>query len=89
MFSRILFILESNLRFYQGEKYLKKTITLPKPYWDKLYSMADDLEAGLSDALFVVVDLGFNALANAEVMDLLSDEEDEEEEDEEEEEEEE
>ena len=58
----------------------KKTITLPKKYWDKLYSMAEDIEGNISDAVFMVVDLGFEALGNKEVMDLLSDEEDEEDE---------
>jgi len=71
----------------------KKTVTLPKQYWDRLYSLADDLsdderKAVISDALFMVVDLGLKAMGNEEVMDLLvgedeEDEEDEEEEDEE------
>ena len=67
---------------------MKKTVTLPKQYWDKIISLSEDIEAGISDALFMVVDLGFNALGNEEVMDILSGEEDEEEEGEEEEEEE-
>jgi len=58
---------------------LKRNVTLPKQYRNKLEKVAEDIDAGVSDALFMVVDLGFQALANEEVMDLLSDEEDEEE----------
>ena len=65
----------------------KKTVTLPKQYWDRLYSIADNIEGVISDALFMVVDLGFNALDNDEVMDILSEDEEEDEDEEEEEEE--
>ena len=66
------------------KKNLKRNVTLPKQYWNKLESLAGDIDAGVSDALFMVVDLGFEAMGNEEVMDLLSDEEDEEEDEEEE-----
>lgn len=64
----------------------KKTITLPKKYWDKLYSIAEDIEGNISDAVFMVIDLGFMALDNEDAMDMLvgkSEEEGEEEEEEE------
>ena len=62
----------------------KKTITLPKKYWDKLYSIAEDIEGNISDAVFMVVDLGFKALDNEEVMNLIGEGEEEEGEEEEE-----
>ena len=54
----------------------KKTVTLPKQYWDQLYSLADELSSGerkavISDALFMVVDLGLKAMANEDAMSLL------------------
>ena len=54
----------------------KKTITLPKKYWDKLYSIAKDIEGNISDAVFMVVDLGFRALDNEDVMNLIGDDDD-------------
>ena len=47
-------------------KYLKKTITFPKQYWDRIESLAEDMEAGLSDALFSLVDLGLKTLDKLE-----------------------
>ena len=65
-------------------KYLKRMVTLPKQYWNKIESLADDIEAGVSDGLFMIVDLGFKALENEEVMNLIGDDYSEEEEDKEE-----
>jgi hypothetical protein len=73
--------------FYGCLKVGKKTVTLPKQYWDRLYSIASDIEGVISDALFMVVDLGFKALDNEDVMDLIGEEEGEKEEEEDEEEE--
>lgn len=64
-------------------------VTLPKQYWNRIEDLADSIEGGLSDGLFMVVDLGFKALDNKDAMDLLVGEDEEEEEDEEEDEEEE
>ena len=50
---------------------MKKTVTLPKQYWNKIESLAEDIEGGLSDALFMVVDLGLKALDNKETINLL------------------
>ena len=62
---------------------MKKTVTLPKQYWVDIVSLADDIEAGISDALFMLVDLGLKAMKNEEAMSLLvgSDEEEEEDDD--------
>ena len=45
---------------------MKKTITLPKQYWDRIESLAKDMEAGISDALFSLVDLGLKTLDKLE-----------------------
>jgi len=61
-------------------------VTLPKQYWNRIEDLADSIEGGLSDGLFMVVDLGFKALDNEDAMELLVGRDKEEEEEEEEEE---
>lgn len=60
-------------------------VTLPKTIWNKIDKIGEDLDAGVSDGLYMIVSLGFDALGNEEVMALLSDEEEEDLEEEEEE----
>lgn len=63
----------------------KITITLPLKFWDRLRDIQKEQEGTLSDAVYSVVDLGFQCLDRGDVPEEAEEDEEEEEEAEEEE----